>query len=542
MRLSSTAKVFSWLHWKSGADALFLIPTGHHGREGTLIIDWRKVVCPAVVLGAVTFLIHLAFNGGYGISRDELYFIVCGQRLAWGYVDQPPLVPLIAAWSYALAGDWLTGFRLVPALTMAITVGLTADFARLIGGGRFAQILAGLCALAAPVFLADGLFVSTDMFQPLTWLGVAWCLVRLAQTNDQRWWIALGLVVAFSLWSKYAIVFFVAALAVGAVFTPLRKSLTKPWVYAAAVLVAVLVLPNILWQQNHGWPFLELGSAGVHGKNRVLPVGAFFGQQLLLMGPTLALVWIAGLWKFAVKPAHAAYRVFPIAFVLLAAFFIVEHGKATYMMAIYPMLFASGAVFWESVLEPLWARGIALFLAASMGVMLAPLVLPVLSEEGYIAYAEAIGISPKATAGENLKLARLPQHFADMHGWPQMAAKVAAVYHALPPADRAKAVFFGTNYGEAAAIDVYGRKLGLPPAIGDHNNYWIWGLQGHDGSVIIEIGGTREDHLRDFNSVEQAGELDDPYAMPYETHQPIWVERGLKEPLDKVWLKIKHYG
>lgn len=506
-----------------------------------MTVDWRRAASPAVVLGVLTFAIHLLANGGYGIFRDELYFIVCGQRPDWGYVDQPPLVPLIAAWSYALAGDWLTGFRLVPGLVFAITVGATAQFARLVGGGRFAQWLAGLCALAAPQYLANGVFVSTDMFQPLTWLGVAWCLVKLVQTSNQRWWIALALVMAFSLWSKYAIIFFIAALAVGAVFTPLRASLAKPWIYIAAALAAVLVLPNILWQQAHGWPFLELGSAAVHGKNRVLSPLTFFGQQLLIMGPALALVWGAGLWKFAIKPQYAAYRVFPITYGLLAVFFIVEHGKAYYLTPVYPILFAGGALFWEEKLKGLWGRGVAAFLAVSTGVVLAPLAMPVLPEESYIAYSEAIGISPKATAGENLKLARLPQHFADMHGWPEMAAKVAAAYRALPPADRAKAVFFGTNYGEAAAVDVYGRRLGLPPAISGHNQYWLWGPRGADGSVIIEIGGTREQHLEDFDSVELAGRLDDPYAMPYETDQPVWIERGLKRPLAEVWPEVKHY-
>ena len=496
---------------------------------------------PAVILAGLTVLVHLFANGGYGIFRDELYFIVCGRHPALGYVDQPPLVPLIAAASYALSGDWLTGFRLVPALVMAATVGLTAAFAGLIGGGRFAQWLAGLCTLAAPVLLSNGLLVATDMFQPLTWLGVAWCLVKLSQTRDERWWLALALVVAFSLWSKYAIVFFVAALAVGALFTPLRASLAKPWIYLAAAVVVVLVLPNVWWQAAHGWPFFELGSAGVHGKNRVLSPVAFFGQQFLIVGPTLALVWLAGLWRFAVRPADPAWRAFAIAYVLLAVFFIVEHGKANYLMPVYPILFAGGALFWEEALRPSWARGVALFLVASMGVMLAPLALPILPEESYGAYAAAFGIAPGATSGENLKVVRLPQHFADMHGWPQMAARVAAAYHALPPADRAKAVFFGSNYGEAAAIDVYGRRLGLPPAIGGHNQYWLWGPRGADGSVIIELGGTREEHLREFASVEQAGEIDDPYAMPYESGRPIWVERGLKQPLSVLWPKAKHY-
>ncbi len=503
--------------------------------------DKHWVSQPWFILGGLTLLIHLAANGGYGIFRDELYFIVCGRHLAWGYVDQPPLVPLIAAWSYALSGDWLTGFRLVAALVLAGTVALTAEFTRVLGGGKFAQWLAGLCALASPVLLAQGVFVTTDLFQALTWLGVAWCLVRLVESKDERWWLAIGVIVAFSLWSKYGIIFFVGALAVGALFTPLRASLTKPWIYAGAALAILLVLPNILWQQSHGWPFLELGSTGVHGKNRVLSPLAFFAQQLLVVGPTLALVWAAGFFAFLIKPKQAAYRVFPIAYVLLAGFFIVEHGKANYLMPIYPILFAGGALFWEQTLKPLWARGVALALVVSMGVLLAPLTLPILPEERYIAYAEAIGISPKATAGENLRLARLPQHFADMHGWRRMAEKVAAAFATLSPAERAKAVFYGTNYGEAAAIDVYGASLGLPPAISAHNNYFLWGPHGHNGSVVIEIGGSKEDHLEDFQSVEQAGEIDDPYAMPYETQQPVWIERGLKQKLDKLWPKLKHY-
>ena len=496
---------------------------------------------PAVLLGLAALAIHLFANGGYGIFRDELYFIVCGWRLDWGYVDQPPLVPLIAAWSHALAGDWLTGFRFVPALVAALTVAATVEFARDLGGGRFAQVMAGVCMLAAPVFMVQGVYVSTDMFQGLTWLGASWCVVKVAREHDERWWLAFALVTAFSLWSKYGIVFFAGALAVGALFTPLRRSLARPWIYIAAGLVLLLVLPNLLWQQHHGWPFIELGLAGVNGKNRAMSPVEFFAQQVLLVGPASILVWGAGLFAFAIKPKLDVLRAFPIAYGLLAVYFIAEHGKSSYLMPIYPVFFAGGALFWEEFAKPLWLRAAGLALPAVAGAMLAPLAMPILPERTFIAYSAAIGLSPKSTAAENLQLGQLPQHFADMHGWPQLAAQIAAVYHRLPPQERAKAVFFGTNYGEAAAIDVYGRDLGLPPAISGHNNYYLWGPRGHDGSVVIEIGGTREDILRIFESVEQAGVTDEPYAMPYETGQPIWIERGLKEPLGKVWPKVKKY-
>ena len=500
--------------------------------------DWTR---PSLVLGLATLAIHLLFNGGYGVFRDELYFIVCGDRPAWGYVDQPPLVPLLASWSHALFGNFLVGFRLIPALALSATVGATAEFTRTVGGGKFAQWLAGLCVLFAGQFLAIGLLFTTDTFQPLTWLACGWFLVRLEQSRDERWWIPFGLVVGVSLLSKYMIAFYLVALGIGLLATPLRRSLLRPWVYLGALIALILVLPNLLWQHAHDWPFLELGKAAQSGKNLALSPLAFFAQQLLLIGPFAAPVWIAGLWACLRRPKFEAYRAFPIAYVLLCVLFIATHGKAYYLSSIYPILLGIGAAQVESWMRSTAARANALGTVAVAGMIAAPLAIPVLSEETYIAYAATLGLGPSASATEHLKLGLLPQHFADMHGWPEMAAKVAKVYWSLPPTDRAKAVFFGHNYGEAAAIDVFGPRLGLPPAISGHNNYFLWGPRGHDGSVVIQIGGERDDYLKEFRQVEQAGFIDTPYAMPYETNQPIWVQRGLKMPLAVRWPGVKNY-
>ncbi len=497
---------------------------------------------PWLVLGLATLAIHLLFNSGYGIFRDELYFIVCGQRPDWGYVDQPPVIPLLAAWSHALFGNWLVGFRLVPALALSATVALTCEFARVVGGRRFAQWLAGLCVLFCSQFLAIGLLFTTDTFQAMTWLACAWFLVRLEQTGDQRWWVPFGAVVGFSLLSKYMIAFYVAALAVGLLATPLRKSLLRPWVYLGALVAAVMVLPNVLWQAAHGWPFLELGRAAASWKNTALSPMAYFMQQLLLVGPAAAPMWLAGLWACLYRPKYAVYRAFPIAYVLLFAFFVATHGKAYFLTSIYPILLAIGSVAIEGWFKNTTVRAYALVSVAIAGIVAAPLAIPVLPEETYIRYAAALGQGPSATGAErHLKQGRLPQHFADMHGWPEMAANVAKVYWALPPNDRVRAVFFGQNYGEAAAIDVLGRRLGLPPAISGHNNYYLWGLRGHDGSVVIIIGGKPSDHAEKFRSVEKAGFIDTPYAMPYETNLPIYVLRGPKAPLAELWPMVRHY-
>ena len=497
---------------------------------------------PSLVLGLVTFAFHLYVNHGYGIFRDELYFIVCGRHPAFGYVDQPPLIPLLAAGSYGLFGNSLIGFRLIPALALSATVALTAEFTRLIGGARFAQWLAGLCALTAPQFLAIGLLFTTDTFQPLTWLASAWFLVRLEQSQDERWWIPFGLTVGLSLQSKYMIAFYVIALGVGLIVTPIRRSWLRPWIYIAALLALLIALPNVIWQGIHGWPFLELGAAASHGKNLELSPLAFLTQQLLLIGPLAAPVWIAGLWCCLWRPRFSAFRALPIAYVLLFAYFVIAHGKAYYLTSIYPAFLAIGAVALEQHLRGVAARTSALLAVILCGMILAPLAVPVLPEQTFIAYAAELGLGPSATAAEHQRLGLLPQHFADMHGWRAMAEKVAAVYQALPPNDREKAVFFGHNYGESAAIDVFGPSLGLPPAIGDHNSYWLWGPRGHDGSVMIVVGGERDDYARKFDSVSIAGETDDPYAMPYETNQPIYVLRGLRQPLAELWPTIKHYN
>jgi 4-amino-4-deoxy-L-arabinose transferase-like glycosyltransferase len=503
-------------------------------------IMMRRWLRPSLVLALVSLVLHMFANGHYGFFRDELYFIVCGERPDWGYVDQPAVVPLLAAWSHGLFGDFLLGFRLLPALVMSGVVAMTAEFVCITGGGRFAQWLGGLCVLLGPIFLIQGVLFSTDMFQALTWLALAWVLVRLEQTGNERWWLAFGAIAGFSLNTKYLIAFFLAALAIGLLATPQRKSLLRPWVWLGLLLAAMMVLPNVLWQQAHGWPFIELGEAGSGGKNVAMPLPAFFLQQLLQTGPLAGLVWLAGLWAGAVGPKPALARAFPVAWAILLVVFVSQHGKPYYLAPIYPILLGLGAVRIETWFRHRVARGALLAAVAVTGAITAPLTLPIMPVETFVRYQSALGFAPAPE--EHLKQGVLPQYYADMFGWRDMARRVAAVYRALPPEDRAHAVFWGNNYGEAAAIDIFGRPLGLPPAIGGHNNYYLWGPRGADGSVIIIVGGDPAHYQALFRSFTVAGHVDAAYAMPYETDQPIYVLRGMKMPLAAYWPEAKSYN
>ena len=496
---------------------------------------------PSVLLGLSCLLLHLLVNGRYGVFRDELYFIVCGQHPDFGYVDQPPIAPLIAGASHAMFGTALLPLRIVPALAMTATVSLTVQFARALGGGGFAQWLCGLAVLLAPVFLVDGVILTTDFLQPLSWLGCSWCLLQLSRTGDERWWIVFGAIVGVSLESKYLIAGYVGALAIGALATPLRTSLLRPWVYLGAALGLALAAPSIVWQAAHSWPFFGLVDTEVNGKNLPLSPLASFVQQVLFIGPAAAPIWIAGLWRFAVRPALPQLRVFAFAYAILFCVFELVHGKPYFLAPIYPTLLAGGAVEIERWLRLPAARTLAIGAITAAGVVASPFSLPILPVNEFGAYAHALGIKSYAAATEREAQGALPQELADMFGWPEMAAKVAAVYRSLPPAERAKTVFFGRNYGEAAAIDVYGPALGGPAAVSGHNNYFLWGPKGYDGSVVIALGGDRAQLSRMFRRIDVAGEIDSPFAMPYERNLRIYILREPRIPLALIWPSLRHF-
>jgi hypothetical protein len=499
----------------------------------------RECLTPGVLLASLTLALHLYASGSYGIFRDELYFIVCGQHPAWGYVDQPPLIPLYAAAMHALAPDSLRVLRLLPALGHAATVALTAETARILGGGRFAQALAALCVLVGGVYLGLGTVVTTDPLQPLAWLFCAYGLIRVIRTNGQGWWPAIGAAAGIALLTKYMLAIWLIALAIGVLATPARRIVVQPKLWLGVVIALALVLPNIVWQAWHDWPFLALAGVTAESKNIPLSPAQFVFAEMNFLNLATAPVWLAGFSAFALAPRFADLRLFAVAFIVLLAAMIAMHAKPYYPAGAYPVLFASGAAALESWLAWRLARGALAAAIAISGVVSAPFALPILPIERFLAWQSFLGQAPKPLERE--PTGRLPQVYADMFGWPELAAQVGAIYRSLPPEDRARAVFLANNYGEAAAIDVLGTPGDVPPAISGHNNYFLWGPRGHDGSVVIRFGGEREALLRAYASVEPAGVFAHPLAMPYESGQTLWLCRGRKVPLDQDWVSFRKY-
>lgn len=491
---------------------------------------------PATILGLATLALHLWVNGSYGYFRDELYFIVCGRHLAWGYVDQPPLVPLVA-WASDAAFHSLRGLRLLPALAVAASTALTVAAARMLGGDRYAGWLAGLAVLAGGALQLDGVLLTTSTLEPLTWLACALAIIRA--DREPRWWWAVGVIAAIAFLAKYMIAAYLGSLAAGLLATGQRRVLAhwRPW--AAGLLAGAIVAPNLIWQAANGWPFLAHSAELAAHKNIPQSPAAFLLDEIMTMGPATAPVWLAGLAAFAFWRRFAHLRWVAIGWVVLIAAMVAAHGKPYYPAGAYPLLLAGGAVALEAWLSRTLRAALAAVLVVG-AVVTAPLVMPVLPVKNFIAYEHWLGLQP--STGERIKLGVLPQYFADMFGWRELAELVGTAYDALPAEDRRRAVFFGRNYGEAAAIDVFGAPWHLPPAISGHESYFFWGPRGHDGSVVLVLGGSREQLLKSFRSVEPVGRLDNPLGMPDESGQTLWLCRDSIKTLQQAWPLLRHYG
>ena len=494
------------------------------------------------VIALVKLAVHLVWNRGYGYFRDELYYLACAEHLDWGYVDQPPLVAVIAWASRAGMGDSLSALRFRPAVAGAGKVFLAGLIARELGGGRFAQALAALAVLIAPVYLGIDNFLSMNAFEPLFWMGCAWLQIRILKTGNTQLWIWFGLLAGLGLMNKHSMVFFGFGAVVGLLLTAERRLLATRWLWVGGAVALLIFLPNLIWQAQQDWATFELlRNVKETGKNVVLSPWQYFAQQILLLHPLNFPVWMAGLGFFFFARAGRSFRALGWTYVVMFATFVALEGKNYYLAPVYPMLLAAGAIVvegWIARSGRAWLKPALATVLVAGGAALAPMVLPVLQPGSLLRYMKTIGIEPPRT--ERSHTAALPQHFADQFGWEEMTREVARIYHELPAEERAKTAIFGNNYGEAGAIDFFGPRYGLPKAISAHQNYFFWGPREYTGESVIVLGGDREDLEQDFEEVAEAGKLNHPYAMPFE-NRPIYLCRRLKMPLSEVWPRIKHW-
>ena len=493
-------------------------------------------------IAAVKLLLHLYSGRHYGFFVDELYYLACAQHLAWGYVDQPPLIALIAWIARTFLGESLSAIRLFAALAGAGTVLLTGLIARELGGRRFAQGLAALSVLLAPGLLVMDHFLTMNAFEPLFWMGCALLVIRIIRTGDQRLWIWFGALAGIGLENKHSMLIFGFGLVAGLLLTPERRILWSRWLWVGGVLAFLLFLPNLLWNIHHHFPFLELQeNIRRSGRNVDLSPLTFFAEETLSMLPLSLPIWVAGLWYLFFHREGKQFRALGWAWVIAAALIVGLNPRVYYLFPAYPLLFAAGGIAWENWLvapRRQWIKPVYAALMILMGALLAPTVIPLLPPETYIRYAAALHIQQPRI--ENSELGPLPQLFADQFGWPEMAATVASVYDNVPPELRAKTCVFAQTYGQAGAIDFFGPKYGLPRAMSGHQNYFLWGPHGCTGESVIVLDDREEVLAAQYASVRKAAHVYHPYSMPY-NHFDVYYCQGLKVRVDEVWPRLKRW-
>lgn len=487
-------------------------------------------------VAAVVGLVHLAAADRYGAFRNELYFIVCGRHPALGYVDQPPLVPLLAA-ATQFFGTHLWALRLPAVIAAVLLVPLTVALAQLLGASTRAAWLAAVAAAGSPLLIAMTAAVSTSTFEPLDFTAIAYLIARAILRDEPKayWWA--GVVAGLAFETKYGIVMWIAGIAVGIVLAGPRSIVRSRDAWIGAGIAALIALPNAAWQAAHGLPFLELVRNDNAGNLTGSPA-AFTIDQIFSVNVVLAPLWITGIIAPFVSPRLKAARFLSITFLVTAALVIASHGKNYYLAGAYPAMFAVGAAACANLprlLVAAWS-----LLAAVNAAFALPLVLPVASPEGLQRMMARMSIKPPPIERACLGAPIMCQ-MADQFGWRELAQRTGDVYAALPPAQRSNAAIFASNYGEAAAIDVYGK--GLPPALSGNNQYYLWGPRGFDGSTVIAINVDPAIWSKFCDSARTVATFgDSPYAMPYETHRPIVLCRRMHPLLAAMWPNFKHYG
>lgn len=494
-----------------------------------------------LALAAAKLVLHLVFIRGYGIFRDELYYLDCARHLDWGYADQPPVIAVVA-WLTSLFGDSLVIIRLPAALAGAALVLLAGALARELGGGPFAQGMAALGVLAAPGYLLFHHILTMNAFEPLFWTSAAWVAARYLTSRDPRLWLAFGGIAGLGFLNKHSMMFLVGGLVAGLLLSGEGRVLREKWFWAGVILGAAIVLPHVAWQIRHGFPQAEILRVTRAARDVRLSPLPFLLAQAQTMNPASVPLWLSGVWFFLTRRGRR-FRPLGWAYLAVLLAFLGLHAKFYYLWPAYPILFAGGGTFLEGVLAAPRRRWLRPVLAGAMvlaGAALAPLLFPVLPVESYLRYARALGVEEIRT--ERQRRGALPQHFADMHGWEAMARAVARVYRELSPEDRGKAVVFGQDFGQAGAINYFGPALGLPRAISGHNSYYLWGPGEATTDVVIVIGDEREVLEEIFEDVQEAGVTDHPYARPDEVGLTIWICRKPRLTMETLWPRIRSYG
>ena len=493
---------------------------------------WSSDLAPLLVIALATLVIHLVTGRRYGFHRDELATLEDARHLDWGYVAYPPLTPFFGRLSLFLFGTSLAGFRFFAALVEAAAVVLTGLMAKELGGKRGAQLVAAFAAV--PFCLAGGSLMQYVSFDYFFWVLTAYFLVRLLQSEDPRWWLAIGASIGLGMQTKYTMGFFALGIVAGVLFTDARRYLKSKWLWLGLGLSLLVFLPNFLWQAQHHFVSLDF-LKHIHARDiRIGRTRNFLPGQLnlTLLACPLAL---AGLYFYLLAPIARRFRTLGWMYLVPLLLFFLAQGRAYYLAAAYPMLYAAGSVWGEQWLATLRRSRAHIVRILAWTALLADIAL---------VSVIFLPIAPVNSAQWRFA-SKINGDLREELGWPELVEAVAQIRDKLPLEDRAHLGVLAGNYGEAGAINLYGEKYGLPPAISGINSFWQRGYGNPPPQTLIVVGLSRKFLEENFASCELAGHTGNPYGVRNEEtldHPDIYICRGLRKTWPEFWKDLQYFG
>jgi MFS family permease len=493
---------------------------------------WSNEVVLLWCLALVTVVFHVLIGQRYGFHRDELATLDDARHLAWGYVAYPPMTPFFGRISLLLFGPTLPGFRLFAALAQGAALVLTGLTAKEMGGGRGAQLVAAFAGV--PFCLAAGTLMQYVSFDYLCWVLAAYFMVRLLQSDDPRWWLAVGAAIGLGMLSKYTMGVFAVGIVAGVLLTDARRYLRSKWFWLGVALSILIFLPNLLWQVHNHFISVEF-LRHIHERDvRIGRTRNFLPEQLEMTTLAFPLA-LAGIYFTMFAPGGKRLRAIGWMFLVPLVLFIVLKGRAYYFAGAYPMVYAAGSVWgerWIASLAQGWAnllRAIAILVFTLDIVVSAALVTP---------------LAPVNSSWWKVS-SKVQGDFVEEIGWPELVETVVRVRDSLPTEDRSRLGILAANYGEAGAINLYGPQYGLPPAISGVNSFWARGYGDPPPETLIVLGHSA-DFLRDnFASCRVAAHSWNHYGVENEEtsdNPDIYVCQGLKKPWPDFWSTYRHFG
>lgn len=472
---------------------------------------WRLIA----LLVAAKISVTLAVAGRYGWHRDEFYYLASSKHLAFGYVDYPPVTPLLAAIDQLIVPRSLPGLRLLTILAGAGAIVIAALIARELGGNTTAQAFAGLAVLISPMFVGANILFQTVSFDQLIWAIVCLLFVRLLNGAPQREWLLLGLAFGIGLETKYTIIGLGVAILVGLLLSPQRRVLATRWPWLGFLIAMVLLAPNIAWQATHHWDSVvyTLNHRGATDG----PV-FYWLQQLLLAGPQLLPIVVMGvvwLWR------RERFRAAAITVIAVEILFFLAGGKAYYPAPIYPLAYAAGSLWLVSTVRSFRWRAIAVVAASVVILLLLPIGLPVIPAQNLPTW-----------------IWNARKDYSDMIGWPELTQQVTAVYQQLPAGEQQSAMILTENYGEAGALQFYGR--GLPTVVCPELTFFYWAPAQMNPSTLIIVGFPRDDVESFFGRVQQVGTVSNSLGIHNEEWgKAIWLVQQPRQSLSQAWPQLR---